>query len=446
MPHVVSSEIAKSGHLLSSFLTFTVQSATQEQGRLIFHFFVCRLSCPLLIFPVPFIPMKSIELPKEAALRVRQGHPWVYKSEIPAFPSDFALGELVELVDFKGRFVAIGYGNPKSVISLRILSRKKEKIDGDFFRRRISSAHDFRMKFFSGEKAYRVIYSEADLLPGLIVDRYGDHVVLQILTAGMERQTEAIISAVGDVLSPRSIVARNDAASRAIEGLVVEKKVIMGELKGPVLISKNGLEFEIDLLEGQKTGFFLDQSENYKVLSGLVEGGEVLDAFCYIGGWSMHAAQFGAKAITGIDQSEKAVDQARRIALRNGFESRCRFEVANVFDILKAYEEEKRSYDCIILDPPSFVKRRKEVENAVRGYKEINLRAMKLLRPGGFLVSCSCSYHLSRGRFREILADAAKDAKRELRLLSFQPQAKDHPILMALPETEYLKCVVLQVL
>ncbi|HZR46141.1 MAG TPA: class I SAM-dependent rRNA methyltransferase, partial [Candidatus Manganitrophaceae bacterium] len=241
-------------------------------------------------------------------------------------------------------------------------------------------------------------------------------------------------------------VARNDASSRAIEGLPVEKKVLTGELKGPVVISKNGLEFEVDLLEGQKTGFFLDQSENYRALKGLVEGGEVLDAFCYTGSWSMHAAKLGAKEVTGIDQSEGAIDGARRNALLNRLESRCRFEAANVFDILTAYEKEGRLYDCIILDPPSFVKRRKEVENAVRGYKEINLRAMKLLRPGGFLVSCSCSYHLSQGRFRELLSDAAHDARRELRLLSFQPQPKDHPILVALPETEYLKCVVLQVL
>lgn len=390
--------------------------------------------------------MDSIELPKGPALRVRQGHPWVYKNELPDLPSDFPPGELVELVDSRRRFVAVGYCNPKSIISVRILSRVKERIDEAFFRRRIEAANAFRMRFFLGAEAYRVVYSEADLLPGLILDRYGKQVVVQILTAGMDRQTGAIVKAIDAVLSPQSIIARNDASSRAIEGLPLEKKILTGEPETPVVISKNGIEFEIDLLEGQKTGFFLDQSENYKVLRGLVEGGQVLDAFCYLGGWSMHAAQFGAKEVTGIDQSEGAIDRARRIAVRNHFESRCRFEVANVFDILTAYEAEGRSYDCVILDPPSFVKRRKEVENAVRGYKEINLRAMKLLRPGGFLVSCSCSYHLSQSRFREILADAAKDAKRELRLLSFQPQAKDHPVLIGLPETEYLKCAVLQVL
>ena len=390
--------------------------------------------------------MRSINLEKGPALRVRQGHPWVYKNEVPDFPSDFSPGELVELLDPKGRFIAVGYGNPKSVISVRILSREREKIDQDFFQKKIEVAHAFRMRFFSGEEAYRVVYSEADLLPGLILDRYGEHLVAQILTAGMDRQTESILAAIDAVFSPRSVIALNDASSRAIEGLPTEKKVLMGELKEPAVISKNGLEFEVDLLEGQKTGFFLDQSENYLALKGLVEGGEVLDAFCYTGGWSMHAAQFGAKEVTGIDQSEGALDWARRNALRNHLESRCRFEAANVFDILTAYEKEGRSYDCIVLDPPSFVKRRKEVENAVRGYKEINLRAMKLLRPGGFLISCSCSYHLSQGRFREVLSDAAKDARRSLRLLSFQPQPKDHPILMALPETEYLKCAVLQVL
>jgi len=390
--------------------------------------------------------MNLIELPREPALRVRQGHPWIYRNEIPRVADNFPAGGLVELVDFRGRFIAIGYYNPKSVISIRVLSREREKIDEGFFRKRIEAANFFRMRFLSGEEAYRVVYSEADFLPGLILDRYGEHLVVQILTAGMDRQTELILAAIEAVLSPRSIVARNDASSRAIEGLPVEKKVLTGELKGPVVISKNGLEFEVDLLEGQKTGFFLDQSENYRALKGLVEGGEVLDAFCYTGSWSMHAAKLGAKEVTGIDQSEGAIDGARRNALLNRLESRCRFEAANVFDILTAYEKEGRLYDCIILDPPSFVKRRKEVENAVRGYKEINLRAMKLLRPGGFLVSCSCSYHLSQGRFRELLSDAAHDARRELRLLSFQPQPKDHPILLALPETEYLKCAVLQVL
>lgn len=389
--------------------------------------------------------MEKISLRKEVAGRVIQGHPWVYRNEIEA-PAAFPPGELIELTDAKGRFIAIGYCNPKSVISVRVLSRVREKIDEGFFRRRIAAADAFRMRFFSGEEAYRVVYSEADLLPGLILDRYGKHLVVQILTAGMDRQTEAIVGAINAVLSPQSIIARNDASSRAIEGLPIEKKVLMGEPETPAVISKNGIEFEVDLLEGQKTGFFLDQSENYMVLKGLVEGAQVLDAFCYLGGWSMHAAQFGAKEVTGIDQSEPAIDRARRIAVRNHFESHCRFEVANVFDLLTAYEAEGRSYDCIILDPPSFVKRRKEVENAVRGYKEINLRAMKLLRPGGFLVSCSCSYHLSQGRFREILADAARDARRALRLLSFQPQAKDHPVLIGLPETEYLKCAVLQVL
>lgn len=390
--------------------------------------------------------MNAIKLPKESALRVRQGHPWVYQNEIPEFPPDFSPGEPVELVDFKGRFIAVGYGNPKSIISIRILSREKEKIDKEFFSRRIKAAHDFRMRFFPAEEAYRVVYSEADLLPGLILDRYGEQVVVQILTAGMDRQSGAIVAAIEDLLSPRSIIARNDVSSRTIEGLPIEKKVLTGEFNGTAVISKNGLEFEADLLEGQKTGFFLDQSENYLVLKGLVEGGEVLDAFCYTGGWSIHAAHFGAKEVTGIDQSEGALDWARRNAIRNHLEARCRFEAANVFDILTAYEKEGRMYDCIILDPPSFVKRRKEVENAVRGYKEINLRAMKLLRPGGFLVTCSCSYHLSRRRFREILSEAAKDARRDLRLLSFQPQPKDHPILVALPETEYLKCAVLQVL
>ncbi|TAJ97330.1 MAG: class I SAM-dependent rRNA methyltransferase [Candidatus Manganitrophaceae bacterium] len=390
--------------------------------------------------------MESLRLNKTVVTRIVQGHPWVYRNELPALPADFPAGELVELTDSKGRFVAIGYCNPKSVISVRILSREREKIDGDFFLRKIKEALSFRERFYAEEESYRVVYSEADLLPGLIVDRYGASVVIQILTAGMERHTQSIVAAIDSLLSPRAIVARNDIPSRALEGLAVETKVLYGALEPTAVISKNGLSFEIDLLEGQKTGFFLDQSENYLSLKGLVEGGEVLDTFCYTGGWSMHAAKFGAKSVVGIDASEGAVALARRNAARNGFESRCRFEVGNVFDLLKAQEGEGKQYDCIILDPPSFVKRRKEVENAVRGYKEINLRAMKLLRPGGFLVTCSCSYHLSEGRFREILLDASRDVRRTLRLISLRSQAKDHPVLLSLPETEYLKCAFLQVL
>ena len=390
--------------------------------------------------------MESLRLNKTVATRVALGHPWVYRNELPPLPSDLPPGELVELADPKGRFVAIGYCNLKSVISVRILSREREKIDGDFFLQKIERALSFRRRFYAAEESYRLVYSEADLLPGLIVDRYGSYIVIQILTAGMERQVQSITTALDSFFSPRAIVARNDIPSRALEGLAVEAKVFSGKLEPPVVISKNGLEFEIDLLEGQKTGFFLDQSENYLSLKGLVDGGEVLDTFCYTGGWSIHAARFGAKSVVGVDASEGAVGLARRNAARNGVEPQCRFEIGNVFDILKAQEEEGRRYDCIILDPPSFVKRRKEIENAVRGYKEINLRAMKLLRPGGFLVTCSCSYHLSERRFREILLDAARDVKRNLRLVALRSQAKDHPVLLSLPETEYLKCAVLQVL
>lgn len=390
--------------------------------------------------------MRSLRINKAVAGRITQGHPWVYRNELSDLPADFPAGEVVELTDSKGRFVATGYCNPKSVISVRILSLEREKIDGDFFMKRIERALSFRKRFYAEEESYRVVYSEADLLPGLIVDRYGSYIVIQVLTAGMDRYTPAIIAAVESLLSPRVIVARNDISSRALEGLPVEANVLSGKLEPPIVIRKNDLEFEIDLLEGQKTGFFLDQSENYLSLKGLVEGGEVLDTFCYTGGWSMHAARFNAKSVVGIDGSEAALNLARRNAVHNGFESQCRFETANVFDLLKAQEGEGRRYDCIILDPPSFVKRRKEIENAVRGYKEINLRAMKLLRPGGFLVTCSCSYHLSGSRFREILLDAANDVGRNLRLIALRSQAKDHPVLLSLPETEYLKCAILQVL
>lgn len=390
--------------------------------------------------------MQTLSLKKAVVTRVMRGHPWIYRNELPELPPDFPPGALVELVDSRGRFIAIGYCNPKSVITVRILSRERETIDEGFFRKRIGAAHRFRERFYAGEESYRVVYSEADLLPGVILDRYGDHAVVQILTAGMERHTESIVAAIREVLSPQTLIARNDVSSRALEGLKVESSILFGTYAPPVVVKKNGLHFEVDLLAGQKTGFFLDQSDNYLALQGIVEGQEVLDTFCYSGGWSLHAARFDAKSITGVDASESAIALARQNAIRNGSDARCQFYVANVFDFLKECEKERRRYDCIILDPPSFVKRRKEIENAIRGYKEINLRAMKLLRPGGFLVTCSCSYHLSPDQFRDMLVDAAGDVGRTLRQISLRSQGKDHPALLALPETEYLKCAFLQVL
>lgn len=375
-----------------------------------------------------------------------QGHPWIYRNELPDLPPAFPPGELIEVADPRGRFVGIGYCNPKSVITIRLLTRERETIDRTFFRRRIEAAIAYRERFYPGAAALRLIYGESDFLPGLILDRYGPYLVMQVLTAGMERQTGLIVSVLEELLAPQAIIARNDVQTRSKEGLPLEKKLVAGKPELPVTISKGGLEFEVDLMEGQKTGFFLDQSENYLQMKPLVADEEVLDTFCYSGAWALHAARFGAKTVVGIDASEGAIGLARRNAARNGLGSVCRFETGNVFDLLKAQEREGKRYGCLILDPPSFVKKRKEVENAVRGYKEINLRAMKLLRPGGFLISCSCSYHLSQDRFRQILAEAAHDAKRVLRLIAFQSQAKDHPVLLSHPETEYLKCAVLQVL
>jgi 23S rRNA (cytosine1962-C5)-methyltransferase len=390
--------------------------------------------------------MEKIRLQREAISRVGRGHPWIYRNEVPDLPGDLSPGDLVELTGPKGSFIGIGYCNPQSVITIRMLTRQHEKIDDSFFHKRIAAAYAYRKRFYKQEDSYRLVYGEADFLPGLILDRYGDHLVAQVLTAGMDKLLGFILPVIDQLFSPRAIVARNDVPSRKLEGLPVEKKVISGALSSPLVISKGGLAFEVDLLEGQKTGFFLDQSENYRVLEGLVDEGDVLDTFCYGGAWSLSAARYGAKRVTGVDSSEGAIDLARRNADRNGYQSICQFQTANVFDFLKARDESGEKYDCVILDPPSFVKRRKEVESAVRGYKEINLRAMRLLRPGGFLVTCSCSYHLSQDRFLEILLDAAKDAKKTLRLIAFRSQGKDHPALLSLPETEYLKCAVLQVL
>lgn len=394
--------------------------------------------------------------PGEAA-RPLAGHPWIYRNEVAAVPADLVPGALVDVVDHRGRFIGRGYANPTSVILARLLTWRDEPIDEAWLTGRISRAIELRSRIRPfvhgspdepGATACRLIFSEGDGLPGLIVDRYGGCygglLVVQALTAGIDRLLPVIVSILETLCRPNSILARHDVAARKQEGLVQEKRWLSGERHGTTTIRFLGFDLTVDCLNGQKTGLYLDQADNYGLVDHLASGGRVLDGACYTGLWSLHAARAGAADVIGIDLSEDALASARAHAAANGLADRCRFVAGNLFDELKRRCDRAERFDLVILDPPSFVRSRARVADALRGYKEINLRAMKLLGPGGFLLTCSCSYHLQPELFRAVLMEAAVDAGRTARLLAWRGQAVDHPSLLALDETDYLKCALLQ--
>src|SRR5712692_9125268 len=396
--------------------------------------------------PLPVEPIHTIRLKPGEQDRLLAGHPWIYQNELEGWPPEAAPGDLVDLHDSQGHFLGRGYLNPRTTLAVRVLARGRVPVDQEFFLARIRQAMALRARFMGGRVAYRVVHGEADGLPGLVVDRYDDAVAIQLLTAGMDRRRELILTAVEEVLRPRTIVARNDSPMREREGLPRERAVLRGQIPPEPTVTINGLDVAVDLLEGQKTGLFLDQIDNYPLIERMAGGADVLDCFCYVGLWGLHAARSGATRVTGIDQSPVAIKQATALAERNGLADRCAFRVGNVFDELREHDRRREAFDLVILDPPAFVKARNRIPEALAGYKEINLRAMRLLRPGAFLVTCSCSYHLSAEQFRHMLWDAARDVRRTVRLVARGQQGRDHPILLGLTESEYLKCCVLQVL
>ena len=381
---------------------------------------------------------------KEA--RILAGHPWIYRSEIARVEDEGESGAIAHVRDGRHRFLGQAMVNLKSQIAGRLLTRGRDPVDGAFFARRIREAMERCGRSVSGPGASRLIFGEADHLPGLIVDRYGDLLVIQLLTAGMERVRETILAALREAVGPRAIYERNDASPRKLEGLELRKGFAFGEGETGLWIREEGLQFFVEVADGQKTGFFLDQRGNRQVVKGLAAGRDVLDAFCYSGGFSLSAAVGGATSVTGIDLSAEAIAWAERSAERNGLSSRCIFQTANAFDALRGFDREDRRFGLVILDPPAFTKGRGALAGALRGYKEINLRAMKLLAPGGILVTCSCSYHVDAPAFLEMLRGAAADAHREFRLRELRTQAADHPVLLAAKETQYLKCAILEAL
>ncbi len=385
----------------------------------------------------------AVHLHKGHEKRLLLGHLWVFSNEIASDLHTYEPGSLVDVYSHGGTFIGRGYINPHSLITIRLLSSRREAIDAAFFHQRIEAAWRRRERLFPGIDAYRLVYSEGDLLPGLIIDRYRGHLVLQALTLGMELRTELVCETLETLFHPRAIVARNDAAIRTLEGLPTEKKVIRGSLAEPIEIEESDLRFEVDPWEGQKTGFYLDQRENRCALRPFLKGPRVLDAFCYTGGWALHAARAGATEVFGVDESAKPIEWAKRQAEHNGLQDVCRFVVADAFQYLREADERHERFDCVILDPPAFVKARSKLREGLQGYWEINRRAMRLVKPGGYVISCSCSHHVDQDTFRATLARAARAAHRTALLLEMRAQAKDHPILLPMGESAYLKCGVL---
>jgi 23S rRNA (cytosine1962-C5)-methyltransferase len=388
--------------------------------------------------------MAKVTLAKGKEKRVEYGHPWIYRSDIESIEGAFSPGDVIDVYSGKNRFLGRGYLNPKSQISVRMLTREREEINYDFLYKRIRSAWEYRKKA-ADPQSCRVVFSESDFLPALVVDKFAGILVIQTSALGMDRFKPEIVHILNDIIKPDGIYERNDLAVRELEGLEQKKGFLSGEFDTKVEMLENGIKFTVDVENGQKTGYFLDQKENRAALAPLVRNARVLDCFSHTGSFALHAAFYGASEVLGIDISEHAVETAAANAKLNSLEGTCRFETANAFDRLREYYDRKESFDTVILDPPAFTKSKSTVESAIRGYKEINLRAMKLISGGGFLVTCSCSHHVDRELFLDILYNAAMDSKRKVRLAEYRSQAKDHPILLASNETEYLKCAILQI-
>ena len=387
---------------------------------------------------------KTVLLPGKEK-RVYSGHPWVFRSDIARVEGEFLPGDIVDIVSSKGRFLARGYYNPNSQIALRIMTYKEdEQVDRGLIFRRIHDAVEYR-RTFADLKSCRLVFAESDRLPALVVDAFGDVLVLQCLALGMERFKKDVVDALVEEVHPKGIWERNDVPVRKLEGLELSTGLLYGDVPDRVMMTENGVCFLVDVKEGQKTGFFLDQKENRAAIAPFVKNKRVLDCFTHTGSFALHAGKYGAKEVTGVDISDYACDFAAENAKLNGLEDRVHFISANAFDLLSEQSRQGKKYDVIILDPPAFTKTKSAVDSAMRGYKEINLRAMKMIEPGGYLITCSCSQHVLPEMFREMVLDASKDAKVLLRLVEFRTQGKDHPILPYARETQYLKCGIYQV-
>lgn len=389
--------------------------------------------------------MAKVFLRKKISSRIADGHPWIFGNEIGDEEGSYAPGDIVDVFSSNGSFVGKGYINPASQIKVRLLTRNvEEEIDENFFLQKIEKAWQYRQRLGYTDNC-RLVFSESDELPALIIDKFNDYFVVQILALGMELWKPAIIKAIETLFSPKGIYERNDVPVRELEGLSQVKGFLSAPFDTNIILQEHGLKFHVDLVNGLKTGYFLDQHDNREAIRQVVQDAEVLEAFCYTGTFGMHAARYGARSVLGLDINDFAIETARRNAALNGLEHICSFEQVNAFDVLKVWVKEGRRYDTVILDPPAFTKSKENIQKAITGYKEINLRGMKLLRPGGFLVTASCTNLISPQLFLQIIEMAAKDAKRRIRQVSWQTQAADHPIHWSIPNTQYLKFLIVEV-
>ncbi|MCH2059184.1 MAG: class I SAM-dependent rRNA methyltransferase [Verrucomicrobiales bacterium] len=378
--------------------------------------------------------------------RIFHGHDWVYASEIKKSFGNPSPGDVISLKDFKDRPLGSAIYNPASQIVARRFSRRKQVLDRDFFGRRIERALKYRQGLSRiDQELCRIAWSESDGLPGVVIDRYGEHVVLQTLTLGMNQRIDMISEAISETFSPKGIILRNDSPMRAAEGLSPETRLIAGEAPSQQHLDINGISFTTDLMGGQKTGLYLDQLSNYRLVAEYASGQRVLDCFTNQGGFALHCAAAGAGQVIGVDSSGPAISSAKQNAQRSGLDA-IQWMEANVFDDLKKRESGAEEFDLIILDPPSFTRNKRSLKDALRGYKEIHLRALKMLNPGGILVTFTCSHHVSRKAFLEMVRDAAVDAKRTLRQSQTFAQRADHPINPSIPETEYLHGFAFEIL
>jgi len=377
---------------------------------------------------------------------IDSGHLWIYAGFVHAVSETPIAGDLVDVVTPNGRFYARGLYNPESKIRIRILTFEEEPINELFWRRRIAQAIRLRKRVVSNASAYRVIYGEADLLPGLVVDRYGDTLVMQTLSAGMDRRKEVLSDLLCEETGAGRVYLRNDAKSRTLEGLPIETGFLRGGGSTVLDVHEGDARFHVDIAQGQKTGWFCDQRENRLAAAKFAAGAEVLEVFCHTGAFGIHAALAGAKSVEGLDVSEDALALAKSHAQLNHVQDRCQYRSADAFDEMRQLDRAGRRYDLVLLDPPAFARSKQAVARALAGYKDVNLLGIRLTRPEGMLVTSSCSHHVSDVDLWEAISRAARDAKRQVRLLEQRGQASDHPVLASMPETRYLKCFILQVL
>lgn len=386
-----------------------------------------------------------VVLNRHEEARILRGHRWVFSNEIERLEGEPEPGGLVEVVRSDDRLVGIGCYNPHSLIAVRMLTDKREPIDRAFFVSRLRHALILRKRLYPDLESFRLVHGESDDLPGLIIDKYEDCLALQTLSLGIDRMKETVCEALEEVLRPSCIVERNESSLREREGLPMKRGVLRGTLPETVSIREGDLRFEVDLLGGQKTGFYFDQRENRLFMRRFAAGARVLDAYCHVGGFALHLVKAGAAAVLGLDVAPEAIERARRNALINELESRCQFESMEAGAAMESLHERNERFDLVVLDPPSFTRTRKNVPVAKKGYEEVNRKAIRLLKRGGLLATATCSFHITDETFMACVQEAAFKTNRVLRLLEWRSQAPDHPILPSMPETRYLKFGVFQV-